>query len=326
MATKSKAKQTPKKAKKPKRQTQKAGMRSMLQPVSEGSPGSKAQAKGDSIDRLSGEVMELEYIPIERLYPNPFQPRKSFDEDGLRELAASIAKNGFFGNLLVRGKKGKRGQFELAFGERRLRAAGQAGLTSLPCEVRKDLSDQQMAEFAMVENIQREDLNPAEEIEALSQLKSITGLSMQNLATKIGKSKTWVVERLRVGKYLEILEAVREGLPWTSGTELARIDDGETRLFLLDLVKEGKLTREDLLAFNAGEKTLDDFKAGNDTGSGKNKKEKKRPSIKTSLRRLETAIVDMSHTELKAKEQEEARQALQKVIQDAQALLAAWDG
>jgi len=271
-------------------------------------------------------VIELAYIPIERLHPNPFQPRKSFDEEALQELAASIAENGFFGNLLVRRKKGKRGQFELAFGERRLRAASQTELAELPCEVREDLTDQQMAEFAVIENVQREDLNPAEEIEALSQLKSLTGLSMQKMAAKIGKSKTWVVERLRIAKFPKILEAVREGLAWTSGSELARIEDEESRILLLALAQEGKVTREDLLAFHAGEKTLDDLKATDGAKAENGAKEKKTPSIKTSLRRLEAVIVDMGQAEIKPKEQEQAKQTLQKIIQDAQALLAAWDG
>lgn len=313
-------------ARQKKRQAQRAGMKAMLQLPD-------APAGIDSLDKLNQGAIELQQIPLERLHNNPFSPRKSFDEASLRELGQAIEENGFFGHLVVRPIAGKRGQFALAYGQRRLKAAAFAGLKELPCEVRRDLTDQQMLEFALVENAQREDLNPAEEIEAVAKLKELGQLSMKALAQKLGKSKTWVVERLNIAKHESILEAVRAGLPWTTGTELARIENEEDRALLLDLAIAGSITRDDLLDLRAGRKVMRDFleeaeedsAQEEDTPETKGKKEKRPPRIKTSIRRINQVLVQMSTTPLSTKERAQAKESLKDIIEKARSILATWE-
>ena len=105
------------------------------------------------------------YVPLAALRPNPYQPRKDFREDELEELARSMREIGFFGTLLARPVPDGSNTYEIAYGERRLRAAALAGLAELPVYLR-DLSDQEMLEIALAENVLRADLNPLEEAQA----------------------------------------------------------------------------------------------------------------------------------------------------------------
>lgn len=310
---------------KKKRQAQREGMRAMLM-LSETE---QSKQSYDSIDRLNAGAIELQHVPIERLHCNPFQPRKTFEQDMIEELADSIREHGFFGHLVVRAQKGKRGQFEIAFGERRMRAAALAGLKELPCEVRRDLDDRAMLELAIVENAQRRDLNPAEEIEAVAELKKMANLSMKELAHKIGKSKTWVVERLNIAKHKDILEAVRNGLPWTTGTELARIERDADRDFLLQLAIAGEITRDDLLDLRAGHKVMRDFQsehdAEEDTHEEEERSSQRQPRLKTSMRRINKVLTQLGSTPINEKEREVARESLREIIERAHSLLNAWE-
>lgn len=134
--------------------------------------------------------------PIEEIIPNKDQPRKSFSNDKLEELAASIREKGIIQPLVVR-KKGD--HFELIAGERRWRASQRAGLRELPVVI-QDVSDDAAVELALIENIQREDLNAVEEAEAYHALLEKFNLSQEELARRVGKERSTVANALRLLK------------------------------------------------------------------------------------------------------------------------------
>ena len=136
-------------------------------------------------------VVELE---LEDIAPNPHQPRTRFDEAAIQELAASIRTNGVLQPVIVRRSAGG---FELVVGERRLRAARLAGLERIPAIIR-DVNDRDMVEMALVENIQREDLNPIEEAKAYQTLSERAGLTHDQISERVGKQRVSVTNSLRL--------------------------------------------------------------------------------------------------------------------------------
>ncbi len=133
-------------------------------------------------------------IAIKDIVPNPYQPRQIFDEEKLQELAASIKEHGIVQPLVVR-KKGRR--YELVAGERRWRASQIVGLAKVPVVIRK-YKDAEMMEIALIENIQRHDLNPIEEAQGLRRLMTECNLTQEQVAEKIGRSRTAVTNILRL--------------------------------------------------------------------------------------------------------------------------------
>jgi ParB family transcriptional regulator, chromosome partitioning protein len=133
-------------------------------------------------------------IPIDLIEPSPLQPRFVFDEAKLNELANSIRANGVVQPLLLR-RRGDR--YELIAGERRWRAAALAGLTKVPAVVRS-ISDDKVLELALIENIQREDLNPIEEARAYKKLIETIGLTQETVAERVGRDRSYVTNYLRL--------------------------------------------------------------------------------------------------------------------------------
>jgi ParB family chromosome partitioning protein len=131
---------------------------------------------------------------IDAIVPNPYQPREQFNEDAIEELAASIREKGLLQPLLVR----KRGHgYELIAGERRFRAARRAGLTHVPIIVR-DASDSESLELALIENLQRENLNPVEEARAYQRLADEFALAQEEIARRVGKTRSAVANSIRI--------------------------------------------------------------------------------------------------------------------------------
>ena len=177
-----------------------------------------------SVTRRGGIV----YLPAEDIAPSPVQPRRSFDEGGLQELSNSISEYGILNPLTVRIRGGR---YELVAGERRLRAAKMAGLTEVPC-ILLDCNMEDSSLIALVENLQRRDLDFIEEAEGLEQLIRLFGMSQEEAARRIGKSQSAVANKLRL---LKLPEDVREsllsnGLTERHGRALLRLDTpGEQR-------------------------------------------------------------------------------------------------
>lgn len=160
---------------------------------------------GESIDDVLEDIQQGgndEYnaqkyeIPVDEIKPNPYQPRKVFDDDKIHELSESISQHGVFTPILV--KKGIQG-YELITGERRWRASKHAGLATIPAII-MEFDDQQMMEIALLENIQREDLNAIEEAQGYEKLIKKIGYTQEELAKRIGKSREHVANLLRLLK------------------------------------------------------------------------------------------------------------------------------
>ena len=186
----------------------------------------------------------LRDIPVDAILPNPLQPRTHFDEQELEELAQSIREHGLLQPVLVSQRRD--GTFQLITGERRWRAAQLAGMPSVPAMV-KEATPQASLEMALVENIQRRDLNPLEEAHAFRQLIDEHGLTQEKLGQRIGKSRVAVTNTLRL---LQLPEPVREALASGSITEgharAILMANGETqRLLLLERVLAGHLSVRD---------------------------------------------------------------------------------
>lgn len=146
-------------------------------------------------EQITADSAEVRMIPIGAITPNPHQPRREFSEDALNDLAASIESRGVLQPVLIRPLGGEK--FELVAGERRLRASKKAGLNEIPTLVR-DMTDQESLAIALIENLQREDLNAVEEALGYQQLQQEFGLSQEELARQVGKSRSAVANSLRL--------------------------------------------------------------------------------------------------------------------------------
>lgn len=160
---------------------------------------------GDTMDDDS-RVIQLE---ISSIHPNPWQPRQNFDKKSLSSLAESIKTEGLLQPIVVR--KTEEGTYEIVSGERRFRAAGLAGLETIPA-ITGTYTDQAMAEMALIENLQREDLNPVEEGTAYETLIKTYGLTQEEVGEKVGRSRPYITNILRL---LTLPEEVKDLL--TSG-------------------------------------------------------------------------------------------------------------
>lgn len=153
-------------------------------------------------------------IPLEQILPNPFQPRKDFSEADISELADSIYKNGILQPILVRRKED--GRYGLIAGERRLRAAKLAGLSTIPAMVRNS-SDEQTIELALVENLQRKDLNPIETARAYQRLITEFAFTQEKLAEQLGKERSSVANTLRLLNLPNEIQRLVESMKLTAG-------------------------------------------------------------------------------------------------------------
>ena len=170
----------------------------------------------------------VRYIPINAVRPNPQQPRRSFDETALRELADSISAYGILQPLTVRDRGGG---YELVAGERRLRAARIAGLREVPCLI-AEVGEEDAALLALIENLQRRDLDYMEEAAAIARLIRRYGLSQQQAAEKLGKSQPTIANKLRLLRLsAPVIDCLRQyGLTERHARTLLRLTDPEQQL------------------------------------------------------------------------------------------------
>jgi ParB family chromosome partitioning protein len=193
----------------------------------------------------SGSGQEIAHIDPSSLRANPFQPRREFDEEEIKSLAESIRAQGLLQPILVRPKE--TGTYEIVSGERRFRALKLLGNDKIPCIVKPGLSDREMMEMAIVENIQREDLNEIEKAEAYQKLLQEYNYTHDQLARQVGKSRTAVTNTLRLlGLPQEILQMVRRNLVTMGHARaLLSLEDNEQRLSLAKKIQdEGLSVRE----------------------------------------------------------------------------------
>ena len=182
-------------------------------------------------------------VPIEEVRPHRNQPRKTFDEATIIELAESIRDHGLLQPVLVR----RRGSaFEIVAGERRWRACQKAGLKTLDVIV-KDLADEEVFEWALIENIQREDLNPIEEAEAYKRLLDATRMTQEQLGSRLGKDRTTIANAVRLLKLPDEVrrQVISGALSMGHARALLALDDSEAMVRMgRDVVKKGLSVRE----------------------------------------------------------------------------------
>ncbi len=183
---------------------------------------------------------QIQLLPHSDILPNPHQPRVRFDFDELEGLAISIRTNGLLQPINVR--RLQDGKYELISGERRLRAARMVGITKIPCIV-MDVSDEQSALFAIIENIQRQNLDFFEEAVAIERLISVHGLTQEEISKKLGKAQSTLSNKLRL---LKLPEELRDRISCAGLTErharaLLTLPDNATRGKLLDIIIERHL-------------------------------------------------------------------------------------
>ncbi|MDM5314481.1 ParB/RepB/Spo0J family partition protein [Fictibacillus sp. b24] len=157
----------------------------------------------------AGEEEQIKDVSISELRPNPYQPRKVFDQKAIDELKESILEHGILQPIVVR--KSIKG-YEIVLGERRFRAASEAGLKTIPAIV-KDYTEQKMMEVALIENLQREDLNPVEEAQAYQKLMEHLEITQEELASRVGKSRPHIANHIRLLQLPKpLLELLSNGL------------------------------------------------------------------------------------------------------------------
>ena len=180
------------------------------------------------------------YLRLDELRPNPVQPRKIFEDDALRELSESIKSYGILNPITVRLRGGR---YELVAGERRLRAAKLAGLREVPC-ILLDVNMEDASLIALVENLQRKDLDFVEEAAGISQLIRMFGMSQEEAARRIGKSQSAVANKLRLLRLpQDILDSLRENsLTERHGRALLRLESEDAQRQALAYIVDNGLT------------------------------------------------------------------------------------
>ncbi|MDI6827566.1 MAG: ParB/RepB/Spo0J family partition protein [Armatimonadota bacterium] len=212
----------------------------------------KQEARGMDIDKNDNsshipqpaEILSVMDINIDKIRLNPYQPRKAFDDQKLEELAESIRQNGILQPVVVRPVEN--GAFELVAGERRFRAAVLAGLGSIPA-VARQITDKESLELALIENLQREDIKPLECAQAYRRLMDEFGLTQEQVAERVGKSRPAVANTLRLLNLpIQILESLeQEQITEGHARALLSISDPEEQLSVWKkVVKNGLSVRE----------------------------------------------------------------------------------
>lgn len=204
----------------------------------------RTERKEKSISNFEMRQGDVQKIDINKVYANPNQPRKTFDKESLNELAESIRVHGLIQPIIV--NEMPDGYMVIA-GERRFRACKMCGLKEIEAIV-KTYSNKQVAEIAIIENLQREDLNPVEVAKGVKQLMEEYGLTQEKVSERLGKSRSAIANILRIlTLYPEVLDLVEKGkISFGHAKILASIEDYTTQIILAKKIAKDKLTVRDL--------------------------------------------------------------------------------
>ncbi len=230
---------------------------------------------------------EIVEIPLSELRANPYQPRKHFDEEALEELASSIKEYGVFQPIIV--KKSIKG-YEIIAGERRFRASKKAGLEKIPAIIR-NFTDEQMMEIALLENLQRENLNAIEEAEAYKSMIEKLGLTQEELAKRVGKSRAHVTNTLgllRLPNEIKILVA-KGSISMSHARVISKLESEEEMISFANKIIENKMPVHEVESL-----------ANNDMAK-KNKIERKKTSS-SQYKYVEDMLRDKLDTKIKIKD------------------------
>lgn len=196
-----------------------------------------------NIDQNNGNKLSIQKISLDLIDANPFQPRRNFNDEEIAELAETIKQHGLIQPITVRKYNGR---YQIVSGERRTRASRVAGLTEIDAYVHELLSDKNMAEWALIENIQRVDLNPIEVAESYQQLLENYGYTHDDLAASVGKSRSAVTNALRLLKLPEsVRNFVSEGkLSASIARSLVSPDIADPEALANEIIEKGLNARE----------------------------------------------------------------------------------
>ena len=241
-------------------------------------------------ESLSGEE-KVERIPVSEIRPNPYQPRQNFDQEALEELAESIQQNGVLQPIIVRKSSAK--GYELVAGERRHRASILAGIDTIPAIIR-ELNEEFMIRYAILENLQREDLTPLEEADAYQLMMEKLELTQEKVADALGKSRSHVANHLRLRTLpAEVKQLISEGkLSMGQARTLRSLNDEK------EVIRLAKRAVAENLTVRQLEKMVSDIKNKADET-----KKPKAPKKSPFIREYENQLMDKFGTDVKISEQ-----------------------
>lgn len=257
------------------------GLASLFPGANSGNPPAGASAAGTPMISPPPLVQDaaardrhlgISVVTIDEIHANHFQPRRDFDEAALQELAQSIKVNGIIQPLVVR--KNSKGDYELIAGERRWRAARMAGLKQVPIVIRKS-TDRETLELALVENIQRQNLNCIDEALAYFQLIEDFSLTQEEVADRVGKDRATVANYLRLLRLPEVIidDLRKQILSFGHGKALLALDDSELRLRARKQIIEKKLSVRETEAL------VESLKKGKEQGSSSDQDSTASPTL-----------------------------------------------
>ncbi len=229
-----------------------------------------------AVDRARGQKR----VPIEYLKANPKNPRKQFDSEELDNLSASIREKGILQPILVRPVSGKKDQYEIVAGERRWRAAQRAGVHDVPITL-LEINDKEALEIAIVENVQRADLNPLEEAAGYENLIGQFSYSQNDLAKVVGKSRSHIANTLRLLKLPNSVKKYLSEGKLTAGHARALLAHDDPEKLAKAIVDGGGMNVRDVEALSPNERKVSKAKGG-----------KTKPSKSADVRSLEKKLVD----------------------------------
>src|SRR6478735_6963555 len=198
---------------------------------------------GDEMGNLERKGFVPRSVPVEFLRPNPRNPRKAFDDADLQELTQSIKDRGIIQPIVVRSIQGTTDKYEIVAGERRWRAAQKAGLHRVPVVV-VQIDDQTSLEYAILENVQRADLNPIEEAQGYSQLMAEFSYTQENLAKIIGKSRSHIANMMRLSDLPETVKTLLVNRQITAGHGRALLSVKDPQAVARRIVDHGMSVRQ----------------------------------------------------------------------------------
>ena len=232
---------------------------------------------------------EIVEISLDELRPNPYQPRKVFDNEALEELSSSIREHGVFQPIIV--KKSIKG-YEIIAGERRVRASKLAGKETIPAIIR-DFTDEQMMEISLLENLQRENLNPIEEAQAYKSMLDKLGITQEELSTRVGKSRSHITNIIGILRLPEEVQKMiaQEKLTMSHAKLLSKLENEEDIIEMADRIVNQKLPVHDV-----EDLTVEKQK--------KNKIERKASSQSTEYKYVEDMLRDKLDAKVKIRDKQ----------------------
>ena len=232
---------------------------------------------------------EIVEVSLDELRPNPYQPRKVFDNEALEELSSSIKEHGVFQPIIV--KKSIKG-YEIIAGERRVRASKLAGKETIPAIIR-DFTDEQMMEISLLENLQRENLNPIEEAEAYRSMLDKLGITQEELSNKVGKSRSHITNIIGILRLPEEVQKMiaQEKLTMSHAKLLSKLENEDDIIEMADRIVNQKLPVHDVESLTTEKEK-------------KNKIERKVPSQSTEYKYVEDMLRDKLDAKVKIREKQ----------------------